>query len=72
MRDEESILAESDIEVELRDWTDDLSDDEQPSMGEIVDDLLHDHYMDMVDDFLYDWDDDDIDPAGGRGLNSHI
>ena len=37
-------LAERDLEDEMRDWTDDLRDDEQP----------------------------DIDPAGGRGINSHI
>jgi len=54
---------------EARDWTDDLSEDEQPSMSDMVNDALHEHYMDMVDDFL---DEDDIDPAGGHGLNSHI
>jgi len=36
----------------------------------IVDDLLHEHYIDIVDDFLND--EDDIDPAGGHGLFSHI
>lgn len=30
-RDEESVLADHDLEDELRDWTDDLSEDEQPT-----------------------------------------
>ena len=40
------------------------------NMNAIVDDLLHEHYIDIVDDFLND--EDDIDPAGGHGLFSHI
>jgi hypothetical protein len=48
---QERELAERDLEEEMRDFTDDLSDDEQPDFGD---------------------DDDDIDPAGGHGLYSHI
>lgn len=46
--EQERLLAERDLEAEMRDWTDDLSDEEQPDFG------------------------DDLDPAGGHGLYSHI
>ena len=66
MRDEESILAESDFKDELvciadclncnciADCLSDYSDD--------------DNNLERLGDF---WDEDDIDPAGGRGLHSH-